>query len=82
MIFLLVDELMYMIFENVISKMKLVRFLKKEEFVGNVIIMYCVKLSYFILLFNYIVILFMILNCFFVCILIVYLIIVYLIYKF
>lgn len=74
MIFLLVDELMYMIFENVISKMKLVRFLKKEEFVGNVIIMYCVKLSYFILLFNYIVILFMILNCFFVCILIVYLI--------
>lgn len=43
MIFLLVDESMHMTLENVISKMKLVRSLKKEEFVGNVITMYRVK---------------------------------------
>lgn len=81
MIFLLVDESMHMTLENVISKMKLVRSLKKEEFVGNVITMYRVKLSYFTLSFNYTATLLTILNRPFACISIVYLTIVYLTYK-
>lgn len=46
---MLIDQSMHMTLENVISKMKLVRSSKKEEFVGNVITMYRVKLSYFTL---------------------------------